>query len=48
VHKGQWTDADSVLKRALASAKSAGDTVREKTIEEILGKLYEVKKTRMQ
>jgi hypothetical protein len=37
--KGQLTDAGSVLQKALASAKSAGDEARAKTIAQFLTKL---------
>jgi tetratricopeptide (TPR) repeat protein len=40
--KGQWTDATSVLTRALASAKSAGDEAQIKTIAQTLKKLFEI------
>ncbi|MGA2508301.1 MAG: tetratricopeptide repeat protein [Chitinispirillaceae bacterium] len=39
VQKGQWTDAALVLQNALASAQSAGDETRAKTIAQILTKL---------
>ena len=41
VQSGQVIDATSVFQNALALARSAGDEAQTKTIEQILGKLYE-------
>jgi len=42
VQKGQWTDATSIVQKALASAKYAGNEEREKTIARILSRIQEV------
>jgi protein O-mannosyl-transferase len=42
VQKRQLTNASSVLQKALASAKSAGDEARAKTIAQTLTKLHEI------
>jgi protein O-mannosyl-transferase len=41
VQKGLWTDATTILQNALASAKSAGDGERAKTIAQIMTQLHE-------
>jgi hypothetical protein len=41
VQKRQLTDASSVLQKALASARSAGDEARAKAIAQTLTKLHE-------